>query len=294
MQQEQSEVMNEQLPEEFLNLYKVIKDKDPTIARLIPGFIINYLNRIIHVKELNKIIFENRDKKDLDFIEAFLKECQMVTKVIGEENIQRTGRYIVASNHPLGGPDGLALMNVVGKYRKDIKFIVNDLLLYVDNLKNLFVPVNKHGSNTKEMIRLQDSIYSSDIIILTFPFGLVSRKRRKKIMDLEWKKSFITKAKQHKRDIIPVHIKGRNSNFFYNLSNIRKFFGIKTNIEMLYLVDEMFKQKDKDIVITFGTPISWQTFDKRYTDSEWAEKLRKFVYLLADNYKTPFDIDKLV
>ena len=57
------------------------------------------------------------------------------------------------------------------------------------------------------------------------------------IKDLEWKKSFITKAKQFERDVIPVHISGKNSSFFYQLANFRKFLKIRANIEMFFLVN---------------------------------------------------------
>jgi putative hemolysin len=190
----------------------------------------------------------------------------------------------------LGGLDGLALMQSIGKFRNEIQFPVNDILLYLDNLKPLFVPINKHGSNA-DNIRILNETFMGEAVVCYFPFGLVSRKRRGIIRDLEWKKTFLSKAKKFKRDIVPTHISGRNTNFFYNLSNVRKGLGIKANIEMLYLVDEFFKQKNQEIRITFGKPISWEFFDKRYSDAVWAEKLRLFVYYLAKNPDAVFDAD---
>ena len=111
-------------------------------------------------------------------------------------------------------------------------------------------------------------------------------------MDLDWKKTFVTKAKEYQRDIIPVHIDGRNSNFFYNLARVRKFLKIKVNIEMAFLVDEMFKQRNKTLTITFGRPIPYQVFDHRFTDAQWAEKLRTFSYQLPDDPNQIFDPNK--
>jgi len=208
----------------------------------------------------------------------------------GIENIPVDGRWIIASNHPLGGLDGMALMWVVGKVKKDIVFPVNDLLMNIPNLKGLFIPINKHGSNAGNVKLIEDT-FASDKAMLFFPAGLCSRKIKGDICDLEWKKSFITKARTHKRDVIPCFINGRNSNWFYNLARLRAFLGMKANIEMLYLVDEMYKQRNKEIVITFGKPISYTIFDKTKTDLSWAQKLKTYVYSLQNNANSLFTAD---
>jgi putative hemolysin len=192
------------------------------------------------------------------------------------------GRYLVASNHPLGGMDGIALLHETGKLRKEVLFPVNDLLLNLPNLYELFIPVNKHGSNA-ENIKLFNDTFASNAMILYFPAGLVSRKQSGIIKDIEWKKTFLTKAKSSQRDIIPVYISGRNTNFFYNLANIRKKLGIKANIEMLFLPDQLFRYQNKMIRITFGKPIPISVFDKSRTDQQWTALLREHVYKLENN-----------
>jgi putative hemolysin len=215
----------------------------------------------------------------MDFVYSILRDFNTHLITRNEENIPEEGRYIVVANHPLGGLDGIALMGAVGKVRSDIVFPVNDLLLNLPNLRELFIPINKHGSNAQNVQIINDT-FASDKTILYFPAGLVSRKQKGEIKDLPWHKSFLTKAKRYERDIIPAYIHGRNTNFFYNLANLRKILGIKTNIEMLYLVDEMYKQNDKTIDITFGKPLSYKTFDKSHPDSYWAEMLKEKVYEL--------------
>ena len=216
----------------FIDLDKIIADKSPKLAKMLPGFVLGYLKRIVHQDELNVIIYENRDKFGVDFAEAVLSGFGIKVKSVGLENLPETGRYLLASNHPLGGPDGLALMQEVAKVRKDFLFPVNDLVMNLNNLKPVFIPVNKHGSNA-DNIRLFNETFASDHLLLYFPAGLVSRKQKGKIIDLDWKKTFLSKAIKYKRDIIPVHIDGRNTNFFYMLANLRKKLGIKANIEML-------------------------------------------------------------
>jgi putative hemolysin len=128
---------------------------------------------------------------------------------------------------------------------------------------------------------LIEETYAGDYAVLVFPAGLVSRKQDIGIKDLEWKKSFISKSKKYKKDIVPVYIEGRNSNFFYNFAKLRKRIGIKSNFEMLFLPDEMFSQRGKKVIIHIGKPIPYSCFDKSKSENEWAEEVKQIVYRMA-------------
>lgn len=263
----------------FIDVERVIASKNEKVLRWLPRFIIHYLKRIIHQDFINSFIDRNKAKSGLDFVEAILKEFGVEVTWEGEEHLLKNYRSMIAANHPLGGMDGIALMHVAGKFRKDIQFPVNDLLMNIPNLKELFVPINKHGSNM-ENARIIDQSFASDVMMLFFPAGLVSRKQKGVIKDLEWKKTFIRKARTYKRDIIPTYINGKNSNWFYGLANWRKRLGISVNLEMLYLADEMVKQKGKKIHIKFGPAIPYQNFNKGRSDMEWASIVKEKVYQL--------------
>lgn len=271
----------------FIDIEKVIADKNPRLLKVLPRFIIRYLKRILHQDRLNDIIFRNRDKQGLEFIDAVLTEFNVNLKVIGANNVDASKNYVVVSNHPLGGLDGMALMLAIGRINPKIHMTANDFLMHLSNLKSLFIPVNKHGSNADNIRFLNDSL-SSEKIVIFFPAGLCSRKIGNQIIDLEWKKTFLSQARRHNRDILPVHISGKNSSFFYNLAKYRNKLGIKANIEMLYLVDEMFKQDNKDIVITFGKPISINRFNSKIKDKVWATTLKQHVYNLENDPNTEF------
>ena len=274
--------MENNFPEKFLDLDAILRQKGRNIYPYIPAFFIRYLERITHQEELNQILYRLRDVKNQDFLEDVLFQMFGVDiEIRGIENIPAAGGCIVSSNHPLGGLDGMALMYAVGRVRSDIKFLANDILLHLPNLKEMFVAVNKVGANNKEAIAGMNQVFGSQQAVLIFPAGLVSRKQKEGISDLEWKKTFITKSIQHKLPVIPTYINGRNSIFFYNLARIRKLFKIKANIEMLYLADEMFKQKEKKLTITFGRPIPYTTFTNALSATQWASKVRKHVYTLA-------------
>jgi putative hemolysin len=272
----------------FIDLEKVIAGKSERLLRLMPRFLLSYLKRVVHQDQLNDILNRHRTLYGHDFLEAIFKDFGVNIVVKGDENLLLTERFVVVSNHPLGGLDGMALMWAVGRKKPDIATPVNDFLMHLPNLKPLFIPVNKHGSNASN-IAVFDETFASDKTVVYFPAGLCSRKIKGEILDLEWKKTFLSKSRKSKRDILPVHISGKNSSFFYNLANLRKFLRIKANIEMLYLVDEMFGQKNKDIVITFGKPVPLEVFDKRRNDRDWAALLRKHVYKLEKNPETTFN-----
>ena len=269
-------------PEKYIDVQKVVESKNRQLAHWLPGFALRYIKRIVHEDDINRVMNNIGHLRGLEFVEGTLRELNCTVKTIGLENIPRHGGCILASNHPLGGLDGIAFMYAVGRVRSDMKFLVNDILLNIENFQPLFLPVNKHGANPREALHLIDNAYASDEATLVFPAGLVSRKQNGKIADLEWKKSFITKAVKYKKDIIPVHIEGRNSNFFYNLSRLRSKLGIKANLEMFYLADELFRQQNKTITIRFGKPIAYQSLDNSKTQGEWAEEVRRLVYELPN------------
>ena len=265
-----------------IDIDKVLRSKAPTKYNKIPKFLVRYLKRIVHQDDINGIIERNHDKYGVDFMNALVtKEFDIKLKTIGEENIPNEGLFIFASNHPLGGLDGICLSAYLGnKYKGKIRYLVNDILLNIKNLETIFIPINKHGVQAKKSVEIINEAYASDNQIITFPAGLCSRKQDGQICDLEWMKNFISKAVEYKRNIIPVHFEGKNSNFFYNLANFRKKAGIKFNIEMLYLPDEMFKNKHQTFTITFGKPIPWSSLDTSKTQKLWAEEIKKTVYSL--------------
>jgi len=269
-----------------VDVRQIFFNKNPKLARLMPGFLMRYLKRIVHQDEINEILRVYHDLRGSAFNDAVLKYMGIEYRVHGVEKIPSGGRNIFVSNHPLGGLDGVVFISELSKHFPSIKFPVNDILMYVENYSDIFLPVNKVGSFGRESARLLEEAYASDCQLLNFPAGICSRKINGVITDFEWQKSFIIKAVQYKRDVVPCFFSGRNSSFFYNLSNIRSRLGVKLNIEMLYLADEMFRQKGKDIDIYFDEVIPWQTFDKSKTPQQWAEFIKEKSYALKERYPT--------
>ena len=272
----------------FIDIDKVIAGKSPSLQKKLPRFLVGRLKKLLHVDEINFYVYKFRDKFGPDFTNAVLSEALSVNiEVVNPENIPQGVNPLMVGNHPLGGVDGMALINEVGKVRRDILFPVNDFLLYLPGLRNNFIPINKVGRNNKNINALETA-FKENNALLYFPAGLCSRKHKGVIKDLEWKKTFIKKAVQYHRDITPIYVDAKNTNRFYRIANWRKKLGIKFNIEMILLPDEMFKQRNKTIRLVFGKPIPYTTFDSSKTDSEWAALVREHVYNLDKNPNLEF------
>lgn len=264
---------------QLIDIKKVIASKDEKLLKRIPGFVIRYLKHIIHQDRINEFLLENRNSLPFEFIDRGLEMFEVNIKTSGLENLPANPRVIIAANHPLGGLDGVSLVKVIGEnLDRGVKITANDLLMNLQPVRPVFLGVNKHGGNIKEYIKEMHLSFASDHPVIFFPAGLISRRTKGKIEDLEWKRTFIKKAVEYQRDVVPVHISGRVSGFFYRLANLRKFLGIKQNIEMLYLPNEMFKQRQQELVITFGKPIPWQSFTPDKPAEEWAQKVKEIVY----------------
>ncbi len=265
----------------FVEVRKLIADKNPALQRWLPGFFIRWIEKIIHQREVNEF-FEKHEKSDIyTFCKDALDYLNFNVTISGLEHIPKTpDRIIFASNHPLGGMDAISIIHLLKEVRPDIKFIVNDLLMAVTNLKDRFIGVNKVGRSAIESLQKVEQQFAEGAATFIFPSGLVSRKINGRIEDLEWKKTFISKSKKYNLPVIPVHIGGGLTNRFYRLANFRKFLGLKMNIEMFFLVDELFKQKNMQIDIVIGEPIPPETFNSTKTDLAWAAWMKNQVYSL--------------
>ena len=274
----------EVITEKTIDIEKVLRSKMGAKARWVPGFAINWLKKIAHEDDNNRFLWEARDLKGTPWLEACLKYLDTRLEVEGMENLppKDDGRlYTFVSNHPMGGIDGVALGSLIGRQYDDrFRYLVNDLLMNLPGLAPLCIPINKTGREGRDFPRIVEEGFRGNWHILMFPAGLCSRRRDGQIRDLPWKKTFITKSVETHRDIIPIHFGGRNSDFFYRLSNFSDRYVKKVNIAMLFLVDEMYKNRGNTFPVKIGKPIPWQTFDKSKTPAQWAEEVKSKVYSL--------------
>ena len=235
----------------------VLSSKAPRLARRIPRGVVRLLSKTIHEDELNYIL-ENYDTGDpMEFLRSFFSYTGVSYEAVGLSELPADGRYIFASNHPFGGMDGMMLAEVIGSYFGDVRVIVNDILMYLDPLKGIFVPVNKSGAQRGAYAVAFNEAFAGDAPVLTFPAGLCSRCGKDGVVaDVEWRPNFVKRAVQTDRLVVPVYVEGRLSKRFYRWARWRKRLGVKVNIEQIFLPDEMFRQRGQHFRLIFGTPVS--------------------------------------
>lgn len=264
-----------------VDVAEILKAKAPDKAGHVPRFVVSWLERIIHQDEINAALSQFGRCESVDFADNIIRHTLEASYVPhGIERLDPSKRYVFVSNHPLGGLDGMVLIACIGKRFREVRFVVNDLLMFLKPLAPIFVPVNKFGKTGSESAKAINEAFASDAQILYFPAGLCSRMQKGGISDLPWKNTFLKKAREYGRDIVPVYFDGRNSGFFYRLAKLRKFLGVKFNIEMMFLPDEMLRQKGKSFELYFGTPIPIESVDSSKGTNEWVKAIRDTTYRL--------------
>ena len=270
--------------EKTIDIDKILASKMGDKAKFVPKFLVRWLKRIIHEDEVNRFLWESRDKSGTEWLTECVRYLDMDIKIEGIENLpdKNDGKlYTFVSNHPLGGQDGVALGSIIGKhYDGKFRYLVNDLLLNLPGLAPVSIGINKTGKQSRDFPRMVEAGFQSNNHMLMFPAGLNSRKINGVIHDLPWKKTFISKSVEYQRDVVPIYFSGRNSERFYRIANWQKKLGLKINIAMLFLVDEMYRNVHKSFTVKIGKPIPWQTFDKSKTPMEWAKIVEDKVYEL--------------
>lgn len=261
---------------------EVLRQKAPGLAKRVPRWLVRQLEKFICQDRLNQLLEHNEGLTGVDFAEGVINEMEIDYSDI-RGRLPKSPRVIFVSNHPLGGLDGLVLSTIVGRHygRKDIRFIVNDILTFVDPLRDIFIGVNKHGAQSRESATRLDEVFASDSPVLMFPAGLVSRRQPDgSIADLKWNKMVVNKAIFYHRPVIPVYFDGENSHFFYNFARLRTRLGMKFNIEMLRLPREFVDSQGKKVSVTFGEPIPAESLRGGRNAEAEAASLREAVYAL--------------
>lgn len=260
----------------------ILRSKMGWKAGFVPWFVKRWLKHIVHQEEINGFMETVGDRQGVPWLDATMEFLDVKLDVRGLENLPSDAdgrRFTFVSNHPLGGPDGVALGQILGHhYNGRIRYLVNDLLMNLHGLAPLCVPINKTGKQSRDFPRLVEAVFESDCHVIMFPAGLCSRRENGIVHDLPWNKTFVTKSIATKRDVIPIYFGGQNTGRFYRWASVGKRIGLKFNVAMLLLADETFRHRHSTFTVYIGKPIPWQHFDTGKRPQEWAAWVENAVY----------------
>lgn len=274
-----------------INIKEIIQSKNPTFLKSLPHFLREIvfltIRKLIHESKINDFLESNSEKKDFEFIEELFEYLDISYKVSSKDKakIPSEGKLIIVANHPLGGLDGLILLKLISEVRKDVKIIVNDILLNVDNLKNLFLPydITNNTLQKENVAQIIKSLNNEEAIII-FPAGEVSRMYLHGVNDSKWNKGAVYFADKFNAPILPVWVEGRNSLMFYLSSWLYK--GAST----FFLPNELFNKYGETFNIKIGNYILPKSISFR---GEYKSKyLKKHIKLIGRDKKGIFKTEK--
>lgn len=277
-----------------INLKEIIYTKSGQIFDTYPPFLqkifFYFLNKLLHITEINSFLKQHNDKVKINFIDEVLEYLNFSYSVSrrDKDNIPSEGKLICFSNHPLGGLDGIILLKLISEVRKDIKIVVNDILLNIDNLEDLFLPYNIYSNKPQKenILNIQKSLKKEECIII-FPAGEVSRFGIKGIKDSKWNKGFLMFAEKYNVPLLPVYISARNSFLFYFVSFISK------RLSMFLLPNELFNKNGKVAHIKIGSPIPQKSYNSGINRHKVQVKLlKKHLHLTGKGKSGIFKTEK--
>lgn len=249
--------------------------------------IISFLRTLFHESEIQQFERRYAHLEGFDFIDEVLRYFDFTYKVSGRdlERIPSHGRVVIVANHPIGTLDGLALLNLIRKVRPDVKVVANEFLSRFQAYGPVLLPIdNMSGKTARENLRNISNYLEQDGAVVIFPAGEVSRMSPTGVKDGKWNKGFFRYARETRSPILPIHVDGRNSMFFYALSIIAR------PLSTLWLMHEMFKQENNTIEFRVGDKVEYETYDElKFSTMEVAQMFRKHLYRIGKNKKPLFE-----
>lgn len=262
----------------------------PKFAGKIPKFIYRYLNRILHIDELNRYFEELHYGTGQEFLDGTCRilDLKFDMKGAGVEDMKAlTDKPVMfASNHPYGGPEGAATFSIIHRLYPRARLLTQSFLKFIRPFSEVCV------YNKKDVATLKAAVEEKRPLFF-YPAGYCSRKLSfGDVFDYDWKSSFVKCAKKNNMPIIVMFTDGRLSKRTLRWTTFRKIFHIKASIETAFLPDEMFKLTGQTLHITMGSVIDPSVLDDSVSNEEWAARLRQYCYELKTNPDAVFDPSK--
>lgn len=275
-----------------IDIDALLRARVPRVRRFLPRFVVKWVERLIRQDELNSLLEANAGLKGADFARGVCAHLDVKVEIVHPERLPQAScrRVVIVSNHPLGGLDGMALIDLLQRhFGGRVLFVVNDLLMAVEPLREVFLPVSKFGRQSREAMKMIDDAFEGSDPIIVFPAGLCSRLQTnpdgsRSVRDLKWQKMFVAKAISSRRDVVPLHFAGVNSMDFYKKADLRRRLRIPINLEQVLLPREMLASRGKTFKVTVGKTIPFTALGAEREAMTTAAKIKDIVYGLAGSY----------
>ena len=275
-----------------INIKALATRVSPKLGKLIPKFMYNKFEKILHIKELNTFFEAHCNDEPQAFLDAVVEflDIKLVLEDnagLGESAEALKGQSVMfVSNHPYGGPEAMVLFDWIHRNFSDCRLVAQAFLKFIKPLGKTCV------YNKKEVRSLMNAV-ADKTSLLIYPAGYCSRKLSfGEVFDYDWKASFVKIAKKNNMPIAVFYTDGQLSPRMHRWTKFRRIFHIKTSFETMFLVDEMFKLKGSTMKIVLGDVIDPNKLEDSVSKEEWAARIRQYCYELRKNPKQKFDYTK--
>ena len=255
-------------------------------ARSFAQPVVELLRRVACEERINATLAAAAPLSGFDFVERVLEQFRISYSVANtdRENIPVDGRVVIVANHPLGALDALALIDLVGSVRRDVRILANDILMQLEPLASLLLPLPVFGAGSalggaREAYRALER----DEALIVFPSGEVSRMHPLGVRDQAWSPGFARLAQKTGAPVLPVRIAAQNSPVFYGVSMLAK------PLASLLLAREMFGAANARIGFNIGELVPGKALaESDLNPKQIAAQMRRHVYRLARRRPTVF------
>ena len=207
------------------------------------------VGRWSRLDRVEEFLRHNGDRRGFAFVAAALDYLGSRYEVDAAAlaRIPASGRLLIVANHPSGALDALALLDAVGRVRRDVRIVANDLLADLEPLRELLLPVRILGGRAQRAsLQAVEQALAAEQCVIVFPAGEVSRLSLRGIRDGRWNRGFVRFANATHTPVLPVRVQARNSALFYGASTLFKPAGTAL------LAREMFARRGRPLRLQVG------------------------------------------
>ena len=268
---------------------KVVTNKDLKQALGMKGFfgtcVAGLVYGYLRLGKINRLFDGAADYQGREFADHLIENMGITIDISPEQldNIPKEGGFIVVSNHPFGGIEGVMLLSAIAKVRPDFKLMANFILSHIPNLKECFFSVNPFEKNPEWKSSVNGIKGAIQHIAAgnglgVFPAGEVSRYHGHDYPeDLPWSTSIARIIKTTNVPVIPVFWEGRNSKLFYAVDKIHPMLGTA------HLTRELINKHDTNFNLQIGRAILPAEITLYEKPVDLAAYLRSRTYALEAN-----------